>query len=111
MAPPPRPRRAPAGAAAPPAAKPLPPPAAGTFPGAAWPTYGRTAARTGVAAGVAAAAGPGGLRISWQAHLDGAVYGQPLLAGNRVIAATENDTIYALNASTGQVSWRTHIGT
>ena len=94
-----------------PAAKTLTSPATGTFPGAAWPTYGRTAARTGVAAGVAAAAGPGGLRISWQAHLDGAVYGQPLLAGNRVIAATENDTIYALNASTGQVSWRTHIGT
>jgi outer membrane protein assembly factor BamB len=94
-----------------PAAKTLTSPATGTFPGAAWPTYGRTAARTGVAAGVAADAGPGGLRISWQAHLDGAVYGQPLLAGNRVIAATENDTIYALNASTGQVSWRTHIGT
>jgi outer membrane protein assembly factor BamB len=94
-----------------PAAKTLTSPATGTFPGAAWPTYGRTAARTGVAARVAAAAGPGGLRISWQAHLDGAVYGQPLLAGNRVIAATENDTIYALNASTGQVSWRTHIGT
>jgi len=94
-----------------PAAKTLASPATGTFPGAAWPTYGRTAARTGVAAGVAAAAGPGGLRISWQAHLDGAVYGQPLLAGNRVIAATENDTIYALNASTGQVSWRTHLGT
>ena len=91
-----------------PAAKTLTSPATGTFPGAAWPTYGRTAARTGVAAGDA---GPGGLRISWQAHLDGAVYGQPLLAGNRVIAATENDTIYALNASTGQVSWRTHIGT
>jgi outer membrane protein assembly factor BamB len=94
-----------------PAAKTLTSPATGTFPGAAWPTYGRTTARTGVAAGVAAATGPGGLRISWQAHLDGAVYGQPLLAGNRVIAATENDTIYALNASTGQVSWRTHIGT
>jgi outer membrane protein assembly factor BamB len=94
-----------------PAAKTLTSPATGTFPGAAWPTYGRTAARTGVAAGVAAAAGPGGLRISGQAHLAGAVYGQPLLAGNRVIAATENDTIYALNASTGQVSWRTHIGT
>ena len=94
-----------------PAAKTLASPATGTFPGAAWPTYGRTAARTGVAAGVAADAGPGGLRISWQAHLDGAVYGQPLLAGNRVIAATENDTIYALNASTGQVSWRTHLGT
>jgi outer membrane protein assembly factor BamB len=62
-----------------------------------------------VAAGVAAASG--GLRISWQAHLDGAVYGQPLLVGNRVIVATEGDSIYALDPATGQVSWRTHLGT
>lgn len=77
-------------------------------PGAAWPTYGRDVARTGVAAGVATA---GPLRVSWQAHLDGAVYGQPLLVGTLVIAATENDSIYALNASTGRVVWRTHAGT
>jgi outer membrane protein assembly factor BamB len=84
-------------------------PATGAYPSAAWPGYGRTAARTGVAAGVAAASG--GLRISWQAHLDGAVYGQPLLVGNRVIVATEGDSIYALDPATGQVSWRTHLGT
>ena len=86
-----------------------PAPASGTYPSAAWPAYGRTAAHTGVAAGVAA--GSGSLRISWQAHLDGAVYGQPLLVGSMVIAATENDSIYALSASTGQVIWRTHAGT
>jgi outer membrane protein assembly factor BamB len=84
-------------------------PATGAYPAAAWPGYGRTAARTGVAAGVAAASG--GLRISWQAHLDGAVYGQPLLVGNRVIVATEDDSVYALDPATGQVSWRTHLGT
>ncbi len=83
-------------------------PDSGGHPGAAWPTYGRDFARTGVATGVATA---GPLRVSWQAHLDGAVYGQPLLVGTLVIAATENDSIYALNSSTGQVVWRTHAGT
>ena len=87
----------------------LPPGAGqGAHPSAAWPTFGRDAARTGAAAGVAAA---GRLSIGWQAHLDGAVYGQPLLVGHLVIAATENDSIYALDASSGHVVWRTHVGT
>ncbi len=85
-----------------------PVPGTGGHPAAAWPTYGRDFARTGVATGVAAAGAP---RVSWRAHLDGAVYGQPLLAGTLVIAATENDSIYALDQSTGRVIWRTHVGT
>ena len=83
-------------------------PGGGGHPAAAWPTYGRDFARSGVAAGVAA---PGPLRVSWRAHLDGAVYGQPLLVGNLVIAATENDSIYGLDQATGKVAWRTHVGT
>lgn len=83
-------------------------PTAVGHPAAAWPTFGRDPAHTGVASGVAAA---GPLSIGWQAHLDGAVYGQPLLVGSLVIAATENDSIYALDQSTGQVIWRTHVGT
>jgi len=75
---------------------------------AAWPTYGRDFARSGVAAGVAPA---GPLKVSWQVHLDGAVYGQPLLVGPLVIVATENDSLYALDASTGRFVWRTHVGT
>ena len=75
---------------------------------AQWPMYGRDAARTGVAAGVAAA---GPLSVAWRAHLDGAVYGQPLLVGSIVIAATENDSVYGLDISTGRVQWRTHVGT
>ena len=78
-------------------------------PGADWPTYGHDFARTGVAGIGVAKAGP--LRVSWRMHLDGAVYGQPLLVGNMVIAATENDSIYALDQATGQVVWRTHVGT
>jgi polyvinyl alcohol dehydrogenase (cytochrome) len=77
-------------------------------PAAAWPTDGRDAAHTGLAVGVAPA---GPLRVAWRARLDGAVYGQPLLVGSLVIAATENDSIYGLSQSTGAVVWRTHIGT
>ena len=54
---------------------------------------------------------PGRLTVSWRAHLDGAVYGQPLLVGAMVIAATENDSVYALDQATGRVIWRRHVGT
>jgi len=83
-------------------------PDVGAHPSAAWPMYGRDAARSGVAAGVAT---PGALSLSWRARLDGAVYGQPLLVGPLVIAATENDSVYALDQATGQVVWRRHVGT
>jgi outer membrane protein assembly factor BamB len=92
-----------------PAARTLTPaPGGGAHPAAAWPTYGRDAARSDVAAGVAT---PGPLTVSWHAHLDGAVYGQPLLVGTMVIAATENDSIYGLDQATGRVIWRRHVGT
>ena len=86
-------------------------PDSGGHPSSAWPTYGRDFARTGVAAGVAAVGGSGALRVSWRAHLDGAVYGQPLLIGTMVVAATENDSLYALDQATGKVVWRTNVGT
>jgi outer membrane protein assembly factor BamB len=38
------------------------------------------------------------------------VYAQPLLAGSRVVIATENDSVYALNASDGTIAWKTHLG-
>jgi polyvinyl alcohol dehydrogenase (cytochrome) len=75
---------------------------------AAWPTFGQNAARTGVAPGLPRS---GKLGIRWRANLDGAVYGQPLVVGGDVIAATENDTVYALSAATGKVAWRRHLGT
>src|SRR6266487_5664726 len=87
---------------APPSRTLAPDPGGGGHPAAAWPTYGRDFARSGVAAGVAA---PGPLNVSWRVHLDGAVYGQPLLVGNLVIAATEGDSVYALDQATGRVTW------
>lgn len=43
--------------------------------------------------------------------LDGSLYGEPLVSGGRVVVATENDTVYALSATTGAVAWSTHVGT
>ncbi|AYF74512.1 hypothetical protein D7D52_12300 [Nocardia yunnanensis] len=39
--------------------------------------------------------------------LDGAVYGHPIPVGDTVIAATENDSVYAVAGDT--VRWRTHL--
>jgi outer membrane protein assembly factor BamB len=75
--------------------------------GAGWPEYDGNPARTGVATGVPAA---GALTTAWNAQLDGAVYGQPLVVGGEVIAATENDSVYALNRVTGKTIWRTNVG-
>lgn len=43
--------------------------------------------------------------------LDGELFGQPLASGALVYVATENDTVYALNATSGTVAWSTHVGT
>ncbi|MGH3832840.1 MAG: PQQ-binding-like beta-propeller repeat protein, partial [Pseudonocardiaceae bacterium] len=73
-----------------------------------WPTYHHDNARTGVADQLAPL---GTLRVAWRARLDGAVYGQPLVIGETVIAATEHDTVYALAASDGHVLWSASLGT
>ncbi len=43
--------------------------------------------------------------------LDGAVYGQPLAVAGEILAATENDTVYALSPTAGSILWSTHLGT
>jgi polyvinyl alcohol dehydrogenase (cytochrome) len=72
-----------------------------------WPTYHRDNSRTGVAPSFPAL---GTLRRAWRAALDGPVYGQPLVIGDAVYAATERDTVYALGADTGRVRWSAHLG-
>ena len=71
-----------------------------------WTTYNGSASRAGVS-NAAAVSGPPS--VAWQAQLDGAVYGQPLLMGDQVYAATEDDSVYALDKATGSVLWRTHL--
>ncbi len=73
-----------------------------------WPVYHRNAARTGYDPGFPA---PGTLTKAWSASLDGAVYGQPIVVGGKVFAATENDTVYALDPASGAVLWQHHLGT
>ena len=43
--------------------------------------------------------------------LDGQLFGEPLVADGRVIAATENDTVYAMAARSGQILWSRHLAT
>ena len=54
---------------------------------------------------------PGPLAVTWSRALDGAVYGEPLVVAGTVIAATENDTVYALDPASGRVLWQRHLGT
>jgi outer membrane protein assembly factor BamB len=72
-----------------------------------WPTYHRDNSRSGAAVGFPALGQP---RTAWRANLDGAVYGQPLVIGDTVYAATEHDTVYALAADSGAVRWSAHLG-
>jgi outer membrane protein assembly factor BamB len=52
----------------------------------------------------------GGLTRAWTADLGAAVYGQPVIAGGRILAATERNRVVALDPRTGAVRWSTVIG-
>lgn len=85
------------------------PPTSSTVPATAsqWLTYHGDIARSGDAANE-----PNVSAVSqaWRTELDGQVYAEPLVDGDRVIAATENDTVYSLDVSTGHVVWSTSLG-
>ncbi len=74
-----------------------------------WPTYHADAIANGIA--------PSGLDFSSLTHawtspvLDGQIYGEPLVEEGRVLVATEDDTVYALNAQSGGVLWAHHVAT
>jgi outer membrane protein assembly factor BamB len=73
-----------------------------------WTTYHADGSRSGVAT-----AGPSlaDVHPAWTSpELDGDVYAEPLVVGETVVAATENNSVYALDASTGGVVWRTNLG-
>jgi outer membrane protein assembly factor BamB len=88
-------------AAAPPSS-----PAAGF---ADWPVYHADDAHHGVAASSpATAAAPS---AAWTSPaLDGDDRAEPIVAGGKVIAVTENDTVYAFDAATGAQVWSAHLG-
>ena len=74
---------------------------------APWPVFDGDSAHSGDGVGVTAPAGT--LRLKWRAPVDGAVYGQPIMAGGCLFVATENDSVYALEANTGAPIWRVHL--
>ncbi len=81
--------------------------AAPAFAANVWPNYGgsnRTSNDTS-----APSLNP--LHTAWTKALDQKVYGQPLVFDGRVYAATENDTVYALDAHDGSILWSRHVGT
>lgn len=76
--------------------------------GSNWTTYHGTAEATGVDA---AHTKLGPSRRAWTSSvLDGQLYGEPLVADGRVVAATENDTVYVMAARTGRILWSRHLG-
>jgi len=42
--------------------------------------------------------------------VDGAIYAEPLIFGNNVIVATENNSLYSFDARTGQRRWHANLG-
>ena len=54
---------------------------------------------------------PQQLTSAWKQPLDGKVYAEPLVVGGHVIVATENDSIYSLDANTGKLQWQPSVGT
>jgi outer membrane protein assembly factor BamB len=50
------------------------------------------------------------LRVARSLALDGAAYAQPIVVGNNVIVATEHDTVYSVDATSGHLAWRRQLG-
>jgi len=74
-----------------------------------WTVYHGDPAGSGVAAGIGSV--DTAARAWTSPTLDGQLYGEPLVFGDRVYVATENDTVYALSAATGAIAWSAHLGT
>jgi outer membrane protein assembly factor BamB len=86
------------------AAVPIPP---STVNATDWTTYHRDNLRTGY---LPEMPDPGQLNVAWNTVLDGAVYAEPLVVGGHVLVATEMNTVYSLDAHSGQIEWHTNLG-
>jgi hypothetical protein len=74
-----------------------------------WPVYHLDAGRSGNATSFPTFAGS--LAPGWSTTLDGAVYAEPLVVHGTVIAATEGDSVYAIDSGSGAILWRKNLGT
>jgi outer membrane protein assembly factor BamB len=74
-----------------------------------WPTYHHDPARTGASSDQEAL---GSVTKVWtSAELDGElIYAQPLVVGDRVLVATEGNSVFALDASSGAIVWKQNLG-
>ncbi len=71
-----------------------------------WWTYHRTPSRSGHA--THAVGTP--LQAAWSKDLGAAVYGEPLVVGDTLIAATEGNRVFGLDARTGDERWHKGLG-
>ncbi len=78
-------------------------------PASDWPVYHLNAQRTGN--DPVFPAFPGSLVAGWSTALDGAVYAEPLVVNGTVIAATEGDSVYAIDPGNGAILWHRNLGT
>lgn len=83
---------------------------ASTSSSATWTTYHHDALRSGYDPQQPAF---NGVKLGWPgpATVDGAVYAEPLISGNTVVIATENNSVYGLDVATGSVLWQANLGT
>lgn len=76
-----------------------------------WLTYHHDFFRTGVDPYKNTSNSISSINEKWTSSpLDGDIYAEPLVAQSMVFVATENNTIYSLDAATGKVIWRTNLG-
>ncbi len=80
---------------------------ASSFATSSWTVYHGDPAGSGKAMGLSSV--DTRRRLWTSPSLDGALYGEPLVFGNNVYVATENNTVYALAAATGRVVWSRHL--
>jgi outer membrane protein assembly factor BamB len=73
-----------------------------------WTTYHHDNSRNGIDPDSTAPLSP---VQAWQSRtLDASIYAEPLVYESHVYVATENNTIYELDAVSGKVQWETHLG-
>ncbi len=76
-------------------------------PAAAWLTYHGNLARTGLDTSSPPLSSPA---LGWRSpQLDGPIWAEPLIDGDKVLVVTEGGSVYALDATSGAVTWRTHV--
>ena len=74
-----------------------------------WPVYHFDSGRSGEYPSFPAFNGT--LIPGWSTTLDGAVYAEPLVVHGTIIAATEGDSVYAIDPASGAIQWRQNLGT